>query len=178
MALGQAEKIFGWMSGPELQFLADTATKSKKILEIGSYRGKSTRVMADHTAGIIYCVDPGDGKWQAYIKGVFYNGNSMDYSLFCANVGSFIKAERIKVFRTEFQQLELDEKFDFIFIDALHDYENCKADILKCLPMMKEGGILTGHDYCPGWPGVIQAVEELLPNRELTDSIWHIRIPT
>ena len=51
-----------------------------------------------------------------------------------------------------------DRKWDMIFIDALHTYEGVKKDI----ELWKDNAtvILSGHDYTPGWPGVVKAVDE------------------
>ena len=48
---------------------------------------------------------------------------------------------------------------DFIYIDAEHTYEACKADIAAWWPLIRPGGILSGHDY-GGYLGVTQAVNE------------------
>ena len=57
-----------------------------------------------------------------------------------------------------------DESIDRLFLDARHDYPSVKADLLAWIPKVKKGGVIGGDDYCPGiWPGVVKAVEELLP---------------
>jgi hypothetical protein len=55
---------------------------------------------------------------------------------------------------------EISEDLDFVYIDGNHDYEFVIDDISTYFPLLKEGGILAGHDYTDGWPGVIQAVDE------------------
>ena len=40
-----------------------------------------------------------------------------------------------------------DESISFCFIDAAHDYDSVKNDILTWLPKVKVGGVLAGHDY-------------------------------
>ena len=69
---------------------------------------------------------------------------------------------------------------DMVFVDGEHSYEGCKGDILAWLPNIKPGGIIAIHDYRKEdlfssdedfqpdkphpkpWPGVSQAVNELL----------------
>lgn len=53
-----------------------------------------------------------------------------------------------------------DGQVDFVFVDAAHDYEHVRADILAWLPKVKRGGIIAGHDYTSDYPGVERAVEE------------------
>lgn len=53
-----------------------------------------------------------------------------------------------------------DASIDFVYIDALHDYESVKKDINGWYPKVRKGGILSGHDYTPTHQGVIDAVNE------------------
>jgi len=67
-----------------------------------------------------------------------------------------------------------DSSLDFVFVDGDHTYEGCRTDILRWLPKIKDSGWIMGHDYL--WPGVNQAVKELLspvncPVLE-TDETW------
>ncbi len=40
-----------------------------------------------------------------------------------------------------------DESIDWIFIDAGHDYENCKKDLDAWWPKLRKGGMFSGDDY-------------------------------
>lgn len=66
---------------------------------------------------------------------------------------------------------------DCIFIDAAHDYANVKKDIRLWWPLIREGGMLVGHDYNHKWPGVERAVAEsfdLMRVGVAPDSVWFV----
>jgi FkbM family methyltransferase len=68
-----------------------------------------------------------------------------------------------------------DESLDFVFIDAIHDYENCFADISAWQSKVKRGGYIMGHDWeHENYPEVQRAVEEYFKN----DTIIGITGPT
>jgi hypothetical protein len=71
-------------------------------------------------------------------------------------------------------------EINFVFIDAAHDYDSVKADILAWRPLVAKGGILSGHDYDWGYPGVVHAVRELIsqtPNQAAGgSSIWYTQL--
>jgi predicted O-methyltransferase YrrM len=188
MVLDRALTIDGWMSGLELEWLAQTAKDKKVIIEVGSFKGRSTRALADNTNGTIYAVDLWDGARQLY---EVYNPNSTDEALvhyivmhqngtdqtqkeFESNLSNHILSGRVIIVRDVFTNMYVHNP-DFIFIDAIHEYQALKDDVAHALRMMKSG-ILSGHDYHSSWPGVIQAVDELFPDRELAGSIWYTQI--
>lgn len=43
-----------------------------------------------------------------------------------------------------------DESVDFIYLDANHSTAGCMSDLVAWYPKLKNGGIISGHDYCPG----------------------------
>lgn len=68
-----------------------------------------------------------------------------------------------------------DGSLDFVFIDADHSYEGCKADIEAWAPKVRSGGLIAGHDYNKhAFPGVVQAVREAFAGRfkAETDHVW------
>ena len=50
--------------------------------------------------------------------------------------------------------------FDLVFLDADHTYEAVINDIKAWLPLVKDGGLLTGHDHNRTHPGVVKAVTD------------------
>ena len=62
---------------------------------------------------------------------------------------------------------KMNKKFDYIYIDANHDYTHCKADLMNSLPLLEEGGIIGFNDYIVDKDhgvdyGVIEVVCEFL----------------
>ena len=67
------------------------------------------------------------------------------------------------------------ESLDLVFIDGIHLYDYVKQDIKLWFPKIKKGGILMGHDYGSGFPGVAKAVNELIKKEDLhlgDDATW------
>jgi predicted O-methyltransferase YrrM len=54
---------------------------------------------------------------------------------------------------------DIKEQLDFVYIDGNHQYEYVKKDIAFYYPLVKQGGILGGHDYV-AHHGVTRAVDE------------------
>lgn len=60
-----------------------------------------------------------------------------------------------------------DGSFDWVHIDARHDYDSVVADINAWAPKVKAGGWLSGDDYqADWWPGVVRAVRDTVPDAD------------
>ena len=68
-----------------------------------------------------------------------------------------------------------DNSIDFVFIDASHDYESVKKDIVAWYPKVKQNGIISGHDYFNEWCGVKKAVDETFNNVQFNGHCWLVR---
>jgi len=71
----------------------------------------------------------------------------------------------LKMPSEEAYKIFADNSIDILFLDAAHDYENVSKDLRNWYPKIKQGGILAGHDYSPGWPVVI-AVDEFYKDKQ------------
>jgi predicted O-methyltransferase YrrM len=66
---------------------------------------------------------------------------------------------------------------DLVFLDGDHREDSVTADIEAAWPLVKEGGLLSGHDYGNAtWPGVSRAVDARFgPGVQTVGSIWWVR---
>jgi hypothetical protein len=65
-----------------------------------------------------------------------------------------------------------NRSLDFVFIDASHEYNDVKKDILSWYPKIKKGGFIAGHDFTT-FEGVEQAVNELIINKGMNCVLKH-----
>lgn len=153
------------------------------LVEVGVFKGESTRIFRESGAfSKIYSIDP----WDPNID----TRDGMNYH--------DVIEEAEKEFREHFKDDETvipvkgtlstfiqnfkDVEVDVVYIDAAHNYEDCKKDILNALNYVKPKIAICGHDYNdPEYslesidqPGVRKAVEEIfgLPDRSFLDTSW------
>ena len=169
--ISRAQKCNGWMDDQELTYLAEAAAKSKRIVEIGSWAGRSATALASHTQGVVFTVDT----WERAL--VHYNGAKLEPTLFSEFLQNTAGLPVIPVMTDSLTAAKwfaaAGQTFDMIFIDADHQEPAVRADILAWRPLLTEGGILAGHDYeFSGWPDVKPVVDELVPKFRLINTIW------
>ena len=173
--LNYCEKLGGQTSSIELVALyriTQSLPDNARILEIGSYRGRSAAAFGfaiKNTNKKIYCLDI----WRNYEtqednpRGgdlLEDNPDLTDYEVF----GDFLKStevfgESINHLRgktSDFGDILLEDSFNMVFIDGAHDYENVSLDIDTSLKILKPGSIICGHDYHSAGVGVKKAVNE------------------
>lgn len=172
--LERAKLIGGYMSDDELLWLATQALRYNKIVEYGSLHGRSTRAMADNNVGTIWAVDPWAGDYQDEGGGVVSNFSTYVYPYFYMNLKDHIDKGHVIPVREFSYRFSLTDCVDMVFIDGDHRYETVVKDIKKASELLCKGGLLCGHDYGhPRWPGVKQAVDELLgPDIKVEETIW------
>lgn len=144
------------------------------VAEVGVYLGHSVAMMATLAKEAkknitIYAIDTFEGSLEHRTKGKTDFGEAFMRNISACGVSDYVVTMTGK---SLWAAEVLNEKFDFVFIDAAHDYENVRADILAWRMKVKPGGILAGHDYCKSWPGVMEAVDEIIPDAQIVKNVW------
>jgi precorrin-6B methylase 2 len=165
--------IKGWMTDEELIILQDLASKSKDIVEVGCWKGRSTKVLLETFSGTVYAVDHFLSSENDLTELASFGLDI--YNEFMKNVGHF---PNLKVLRGNSVDIakEFDKNVDMVFIDAGHEYEEVKADIEAWLPKCNK--IICGHDYSDDHPGVMKAVKEKFHDHgiNVNQSIWWVEL--
>jgi hypothetical protein len=175
------ENIQGWFGFIDFyQKMAKQLPNNSHIVEVGAWKGQSTAFMAVEiiNSGKKIQFDVID-TWLGSEEGIHQTdamviSNSL-YQHFLDNmkpVEGYYNPRRMT--SLEAASTYNDNSLDLVFLDAEHDYNNVREDILAWLPKVKFGGVLAGDDYASNWPGVVQAVNELLPSAQSSDlnSTW------
>jgi predicted O-methyltransferase YrrM len=172
MNIERSKTIDGWIGDDEMEYLAQSAAKSKVIAEIGSWKGRSTSAMADNTTGKIYAVDTWAGSPE-HTEILRDKDSDWLFNEFKKNMAG-LNVEPIRMTSLDAAKYfaEQEIKFDLIFIDANHDFAAVNADILAWRPLLNENGILCGHDFVSGWFGVIQAVQKNISSFRVISTLW------
>ena len=125
--------------------------RGARIVEIGSYRGRSAIVLA-HAAdpGVeIVAIDPhaGNDRGPQQIEGTADEGQS-DHQAFVANLERAGVRDRIRHVRlpSEYAGDEVEGEIDLLYIDGAHRYRFARDDIVGWGARLTRGGTMLIHD--------------------------------
>ena len=180
--LKKLRNIPGWLSLDEAMWLYEQARTRPRILEIGSWKGRSTYCLAQGCPGFVVAVDHFKG---SVGEDAFWYGNARkgDFDSvrrsFLSNVGEHINNGRVLLIELDveiFYSLTVNVfqhmRFDMIFIDGAHDEVSFAHDLRNCQQLLAPGGLLCGHDAFH--KGVRPVLAEKLRNFTVAPrtSIW------
>lgn len=159
--------------GLRLAELAARVDPEHHIVEIGSYKGKST-------AHLALGAKKGLGAHVTAID-LWTIGGQRDKVGVARLDKEYATDEVSQVFTDQIASLQLEKQvtpwqcssleaallwnnkpIGLLFIDAEHSYRACSADIRAWSQYIVPGGYIALHDYSDTFPGVIQAAEELI----------------
>ncbi len=154
--------VEGWLSKKEGDALYKLASEAGGVIvEIGSYKGKSTIQLAlgskNGCREKIYAVDPHTGSQEHQKKGQVWTFDEFIRNISNARVDDIIEP-LVMTSQQAVSRFE-DNSISLIFIDGSHEYEDVKNDFFSWYPKIKEGGIMAFHDSL-AWQGVKKVVKE------------------
>ncbi len=144
----------------------------KLVVEVGVWKGASTLVMAEEMwrlgiPGVILAVDTFQGSaehWLGEYPVPMRDGRSALYETFIRNVvaaglPNYVVPLPLDSINAAMVLGDLGLRPDVIHLDAAHDAMSVSMDLQAWWPLLRDGGVLIGDDYCPQWPGVVRAFD-------------------
>lgn len=161
----------GWLAvdeGELLFALARNCTGKGVIVEIGSWKGKSTIWLAKGSKSgnrvKVYAIDPHQGTPNR-------QGEPSTFPEFEKNIRDAGVADIVMpiVKISEDAAREFDYPVEVIFIDGNHEYESVKRDFELWFPKLIDGGVIAFHDTTK-WAGPRRLVsEKIYKSRNFSD---------
>lgn len=152
--LSRIEGVDGWLTTGQATLLFNAATRvpsTGRIVEIGSFRGRSTIVLASAaTPGAeIVAIDPhaGNDRGPNEIEGFVAEAQS-DNEIFRANLDAAGVAGRVRHLRmfSDAALAELPGPVDVLYVDGAHRFGPARADIRDWGRRVVPGGTMLVHD--------------------------------
>lgn len=149
------QDIYGWFSYEHIyKGIVDQLDDNSLIVEIGSFKGKSSAFMAVEIANSgkkinFDCVDPMKplGHYVESSKEhpeIWSDYNADAFRQRMKSVEGYYNLKELT--SDEAVQLYEDKSIDFLLIDGDHSYEAVKKDVINWIPKMRPGGLIIGDD--------------------------------
>jgi len=178
-------EIQGWMTEGELTFLhrlACSMPPGANVVEVGSWKGRSTVAICEGLAGIsdarLSAVDTFRGTDNSTVMHGRHGAELAEdqvYLDFLANTKAYPFVEVIRDTSVGASAAFANSSIDWLFLDADHTFEQVRLDISSWYAKVKPGGIISGHDYAKF--DVNRAVDTYLRGVSSCETVWHVRRP-
>ena len=165
--------VEGWMTEGQARALYDAAAACPPggtIVEIGSFHGRSTIVLASACPpdATVIAIDPhaGNDRGPQEIEG-FEAEADEDHDRFVQNLASAGVAERVRHLRmfSEAALAELGGDIDVLYVDGAHRYAPARADIVRYGERVRDGGTMLIHDSFSSIGVTLAILRELVWSR-------------
>ncbi len=169
----KSSEIEGWLfeGEPELLWSLATTPGEGDVLEIGTWQGKSTCILAgacieSHPNSRVFCIDTfmmdGDETQLVYHRRLVKQPGTFYQFLENAKRLGFISHVILLASFSEKILPHLNVKVRLAFIDGAHDRDSVVRDIELVKPLVGTSGIIALHDSSEHWPGVGEAIDASL----------------
>lgn len=170
--LERMRPIEGWLEDAEADLLVSGLERAlievpgaRAVVEVGSYQGRSTVVLASVVAALrpearVYAIDPHEGQVGAIDQEVEQMPPTLvafQHNLAEAQVGHVVET-----IQKRSHEVSWSQPIGFLFVDGLHDYESVSRDFLHFEDWLADGAYVAFHDYAPHAPGVQAFVDSLV----------------
>lgn len=127
--------------------------------EVGVADGRFSTFLCETIPGLeLFCIDP----WHTYSlnrRGGSQQRHDGNYELAQERLSPY-NATLIRSFSADAVGQFEDGSLDFVYIDGNHDFDFVMLDLILWTPKVREGGIVSGHDYYHfSNSGVVEAVD-------------------
>lgn len=151
----------------------------KSIVEIGVFRGKNAMILREEFPDAhLYLIDPWAPSSSYLTSGTAVSKEQEVFDEAYHRVKTLFENDpNVTLIKKTAEDAapSLPNNLDLVFIDANHDYNAVKNQILTWQQKVRPGGILSGHNYGrKRLPGVKEAVDELFGDHFLLgqDEVW------
>lgn len=164
--------VDGWMTECQARTLYEAAAScppGAQIVEIGSFRGRSTIVLASAcpSDASVVAIDPhaGNDRGPQEIAG-FEAEADQDFAAFERNLAAAGVSDRVTHLRkfSADALAEIDGDIDVLYIDGAHRYTPARADIVRYGARVRDGGTMLIHDSFSSIGVTLAILRELVPS--------------
>lgn len=146
-------------------------TTGTVAVELGAFRGATTRQLASSTALRYVVVDPYVG----------YGGGEQDLAAFQARMVGLSNVEHLRMTSGSAARSWRHGPIGFLFVDAVHDFVNTSFDLAAWSPLLAPGALVAMHDTdAYAFAGTRVAAWRFARGRELVAHIENlviVRVP-